>query len=95
MTPETRKYTDPPMVTTEAAISPRNLGDLYAVIGEEVSDGSFSTRLYYKPMINLLWIGCIMMFAGGIVSLSDRKHRLGIPKNKASLNNTTLKNIKT
>ncbi|MDC0073885.1 heme lyase CcmF/NrfE family subunit [Alphaproteobacteria bacterium] len=93
LTPETRSYKDPPMVTTEAAILPKNLGDFYAVIGEkEISSDKFSTRLYYKPLINLLWIGCIMMFVGGIVSLSDRRHRLGIPKKirsqKSQLDNT-------
>ena len=80
MEPENRFFTNPVMTTTEAAIFPKNLGDLYAVLGEGDSEKGFSTRLYYKPMINCLWIGCLMMVLGGIISLSDRKHRVGAPK---------------
>ncbi len=80
MAPENRSFSKPEMITTEAAIKPRNLGDLYAVLGEENQNNSFATRLYYKPMINCLWIGCVLMALGGFVSLSDRKYRIGAPK---------------
>ena len=30
-------------------------------------------------MIHWIWIGCLMMVFGGLVSLSDRRHRVGAP----------------
>ncbi|MBL6954268.1 MAG: heme lyase CcmF/NrfE family subunit [Alphaproteobacteria bacterium] len=77
--PESRNYQDPPMETTEAAIRTGWGGDLYAVIGDPTGDGSWSTRFYNKPMIHWIWIGCLMMVFGGLVSLSDRRHRVGAP----------------
>jgi len=79
MWPESRSYPNPPMETTEAAIRPRMSGDLYAVIGDPTGDGAWSTRLYHKPLIHWLWTGCILMVFGGMISLSDRRHRVGAP----------------
>ncbi|PPR79442.1 MAG: Cytochrome c-type biogenesis protein CcmF [Alphaproteobacteria bacterium MarineAlpha2_Bin1] len=90
MQPENRSFINPEMVTTEAAIYPRNLGDLYAVLGEKNPNNTFSTRLYYKPMINCLWLGCLLMALGGFISLSDRKYRIGAPKKRFIEKNRTL-----
>jgi cytochrome c-type biogenesis protein CcmF len=84
MTPETRRFTQPSMVTTEAAIRPRNFGDLYAVVGESNGDGGFATRIYHKPMINWLWVGSVMMALGGLVSLTDRRLRVGAPRRRTA-----------
>jgi cytochrome c-type biogenesis protein CcmF len=80
--PESRNYQDPPMETTEAAIRTGWGGDLYAVIGDPTGDGAWSTRFYNKPMIHWIWIGCLMMVFGGLVSLSDRRHRVGVPSRR-------------
>jgi cytochrome c-type biogenesis protein CcmF len=77
--PESRNYQDPPMETTEAAIRTSWGGDLYAVIGDPTGDGAWSTRFYNKPMLHWIWLGCLMMVFGGLVSLSDRRHRVGVP----------------
>lgn len=79
MQPESRTYQDPPMETTEAAIRTGWGGDLYAVIGDPTGDGSWSTRFYSKPMIHWIWMGALIMVFGGLVSLSDRRHRVGAP----------------
>jgi cytochrome c-type biogenesis protein CcmF len=70
------------METTEAAIRTGWGGDLYAVIGDPTGDGAWSTRFYNKPMIHWIWIGCLMMVFGGLVSLSDRRHRVGVPSRR-------------
>lgn len=83
--PEDRVYTNPPMTTTEAAIAPLWTGDLYAVIGENadsIRPGAWSVRLYFKPMVSALWLGAILMMIGGVLSLSDRRLRLGVPTGK-------------
>ena len=77
--PESRSYENPPMQTTEAAIETRWGGDLYAVIGDPTGDGAWSTRFYSKPMIHWIWIGALLMVLGGLMSLTDRRFRIGAP----------------
>jgi len=33
-------------------------------------------RLYYKPMMQLVWLGGFIMAFGGILAVSDRRYRL-------------------
>jgi cytochrome c-type biogenesis protein CcmF len=80
--PEDRVYTDPVTNTTEAGIYPLLSGDLYAVIGEAGSGGRWSVRLYFKPFISGIWFGASLMMIGGILSLTDRRLRLGAPAGK-------------
>jgi cytochrome c-type biogenesis protein CcmF len=37
-------------------------------------------RLYYKPLVLLIWLGPVVMVVGGALSLSDRRLRLGVPR---------------
>ncbi len=76
--PESRTYATPPMTTTEAAIRPTAVGDIYAVIGEETK-GGWAVRLYLKPLQYWIWIGAGLMALGGVLSLSDRRYRIGAP----------------
>jgi len=80
--PEERSYWSPPMTTTEAAIHPLVSGDLYAVVGEARGSGAWSVRLYHKPLISWIWGGTILMIAGGALSLSDRRLRVGAPSRR-------------
>ena len=68
-----------PMPTTEAAIESHLLGDLYAVIGEGDGKGAWTVRIYEEPLVPWIWSGCLLMVLGGIVSLSDRRYRVGAP----------------
>ena len=43
-------------------------------------DGSIAVRLYYKPLVLLIWLGAVVMVFGGALSLSDRRLRVGAPK---------------
>jgi cytochrome c-type biogenesis protein CcmF len=36
-------------------------------------------RLYWKPLVLLIWLGALVMAAGGALSLSDRRLRVGLP----------------
>ncbi|WP_169566233.1 heme lyase CcmF/NrfE family subunit [Sneathiella limimaris] len=85
LTPEQRVYQSPPMETTEAAIWPMLSADLYVVIGESDGKGGHATRIYHKPFVSWIWGGAIVMFIGGLFSLSDRRFRIGsVQKSKAS-----------
>jgi cytochrome c-type biogenesis protein CcmF len=66
--------------TTEAGIYGSWRGDLYAVLGDELKDGAYAIRLYFNPLVQLIWLGALVMFIGGAVSLSDRRLRVGAPK---------------
>ncbi len=37
-------------------------------------------RVYHKPLVLLIWLGALVMFIGGALSLSDRRLRIGAPK---------------
>ena len=81
---ERRRYLVSGDETTEAGIYTTFIYDLYAVLGEPNGRGGWTTRLYYKPLVPWLWIGSIIMVLGGIVSLTDRRLRIGAPSRRLS-----------
>ena len=74
-----RIYTARGMPTTEAGILTRGLDQIYVSVGEIGTDGSVGLRLYDKPLVLLIWIGSLFMAAGGALSLTDRRLRIGVP----------------
>ena len=68
------------MTTNEAALMTRGAGQLYLSLGDTNADGSIAIRLYYKPLVLLIWLGAVVMMLGGALSLSDRRLRVGAPK---------------
>ena len=78
--PSKRLYDTPRQATTEAAIHVSWRGDLYAVLGDELADGGFVVRVYFNPLVRLIWLGAIVMALGGALSLSDRRLRIGAPR---------------
>ena len=78
--PSKRLYNAPPQPTTEAGIYASWAGDLYAVLGDQQADGAFAVRLYFHPLVRCIWIGTLIMFLGGTISLSDRRLRVGAPQ---------------
>jgi cytochrome c-type biogenesis protein CcmF len=77
---EKRRYPVEQNETTEAAIHPTFWGDLYVVIGEvDASTGGYVTRIYFNPLVGWIWAGVFIMVVGGLFSLSDRRHRVGVP----------------
>ncbi len=84
MAPEKRQYDTSRNPTTEAAIVSTFLGDLYAVVGDPDAGGGYVTRLHFNPLVPWMWAGALALVLGGLISLSDRRHRVGAPI-KASL----------
>ena len=80
--PENRVYNVSRQPTTEAAIHVTFTGDLYAVIGDQDESGGFVTRLYFNPLVAWMWVGTIIMVFGGVLSLTDRRHRVGAPQRR-------------
>ncbi len=76
MNPEKRVYTVQTMPMTEAAIESNVWRDLYVSLGEPVSNGAWSVRIYHKPFVAWLWAGALLMALGGILAMSDRRYRV-------------------
>ena len=80
MTPSKRNFTTRAASTTEAALLTRGVSQLYISLGDASADGSIAVRIYHKPMVLLIWFGPVLMAFGGVLSLSDRRLRVGAPK---------------
>ncbi len=80
MTPTKRFYPARQMPTTEAAILTRGVSQLYVSLGDPGPDGRTVVRAQFKPMVTLIWIGCVVMAIGGCLSLADRRLRVGAPR---------------
>ncbi|TCT18131.1 heme lyase CcmF/NrfE family subunit [Thiobaca trueperi] len=74
--PEKRNYFSGGMPMTEAAIDAGFLRDIYISLGEPVGvTGDWALRVYYKPYVRWIWLGCILMSIGGILAVTDRRYR--------------------
>jgi cytochrome c-type biogenesis protein CcmF len=80
LSPAKRTYDAPRQTTTEAAIHVSWRGDLYAVLGDDLAGGAYVIRLYFNPLVRLIWLGALVMALGGVLSLSDRRLRVGAPR---------------
>ena len=72
------------MATTEAGIDrglhPRPLRRAR----RPAAGGAWALRTYVKPFANWIWAGALLMAAGGVVSLTDRRYRVGAPARRAA-----------
>ena len=86
--PEKRSYNASGMMMTIASINPGITRDLYVSLGEPIGDSAWSVRIYYKPFVDWIWVGCLIMAIGGIFAVADRRYRLAIKaKNAATSDN--------
>ena len=74
-----RVYVSSNMPTTEAGIRTFGLSQLYVSLGDPRENGSWVVRIWWKPFILCIWFGFVLMSVGGLVSLSDRRLRIGAP----------------
>ena len=82
MYPEKRNYTASGSVMTETAIDTGLFRDLYVSLGEPVGTGAWSVRVYYKPLVDWIWGGALLMALGGGLALSDRRYALAARKER-------------
>ncbi len=73
--PQKRVYSGKSSPMTDASIDKTFFRDLYGALGEELENGAWSMRVYYKPLIRWIWLGCLMMTFGGVLAVSDRRYR--------------------
>ena len=81
--PEKRSYFSSTMPMTEAAINVGLTRDIYVSLGEELDDKAWAVRVYYKPFVDWIWAGCLLMGLGGVLAMSDKRYRMKLRKASA------------
>jgi cytochrome c-type biogenesis protein CcmF len=67
------------MMVSETAIRTTGFADLYLVLTQSAGGAGWTVRLFYQPLVPWIWLGGVMMAAGGVLSLTDRRFRIGVP----------------
>jgi cytochrome c-type biogenesis protein CcmF len=83
MRPERRLYDNPPEPKSDVAIRTNFVSDLYLVLGEADERGGHVVHLFHNPLVPWIFFGALVMVLGGLVSLTDRRWRIGTPKQAA------------
>jgi cytochrome c-type biogenesis protein CcmF len=78
MRPEKRFFPVQQVPTSVTAIHTNLLADLYVALGDSDGSGGWTLRAYWKPLVPWIWIGAVFMALGGLLSLSDRRWRIGV-----------------
>jgi len=78
--PSKRQFSARGTETTEAAIETFGFSQLYVSLGDISPDSTVTVRLYWKPLVTLIWLGPVIMALGALISLSDRRLRVGAPR---------------
>ena len=82
--PEKRNYFSSTMPMTEAAIDAGFTRDVYVSLGEPLEGKAWAVRVYFKPFVDWIWGGCVLMALGGLFAVSDRRYRMGLKSGAAS-----------
>ena len=83
LTPAKRRFDVEKQTITQAGIHNSWRGDLYVVLGDATPSGTY-VRAYFHPLVRCIWLGAVLMFLAGGLSLSDRRLRVGAPKRARS-----------
>ncbi|RXH24185.1 cytochrome C biogenesis protein CcmF [Bradyrhizobium nanningense] len=83
--PSKRSFPARQTAVTEAGIVTLGFGQIYISLGDQHPDGSIDARMFWKPLVTAIWIGAVIMAFGGIVSLSDRRLRIGFARRAATV----------
>jgi len=75
MHPQARFFPNPPTPTTESAQFTTWNGQLYLVLGEQLEDGRWQLRIWWKPFVTFIWLGGGLIALGGLLALIGRVGR--------------------
>ncbi len=78
--PARRQFAARTMTTTQSGMATLNFGQIYVSIADPTPDGAVPARLYWKPLVTLIWLGGCAMALGGALSLADRRLRFGVAR---------------
>ncbi|MES2142589.1 MAG: heme lyase CcmF/NrfE family subunit [Pseudomonadota bacterium] len=88
--PQLRYYPLSDMALSKPAIDANVWRDLYIALAEPLGNNAWALRFYTKPFIRWIWMGGLLMIAGGICSIVSRqsylsKATIDIVKNRLKL----------
>ena len=69
LTAEKRFYPVEKSITTEAGIYSKYFSHIYIILGEKINSEEWMVRVWFKPLVSLIWIGALITAFGGILSL--------------------------
>ena len=75
MAPEKRVFLVQRNPMTWAAIDQGFTRDLYVSLGDPIGAAAWTVRVYFKPFVDWIWAGCLMMALGGLLAVSDPRYR--------------------
>ncbi len=88
VTAERRFFPTGGQTTTEVGLDFRGLDDVYVVLGErgQTAEGApaWNVRVWWNPWARLIFLGPAIMALGGLLSLLDRRLRLGVNRKPAA-----------
>jgi cytochrome c-type biogenesis protein CcmF len=79
MHPARKAYPLQHMTVADVAIHTTGFSDRYVVLGDPQADNGWIVRVFYNPLVPFVWFGALIMVCGGLLSLSDRRLRVGAP----------------
>ncbi|HEV7396696.1 MAG TPA: cytochrome c-type biogenesis CcmF C-terminal domain-containing protein, partial [Pyrinomonadaceae bacterium] len=86
MTPEKRLYNVQESAMTESSIDTGLFRDLYVSLGEPIDNGrGWTVRIHYKPFVDWIWGGAVLMAIGGGLAVSDRRYALAARKQREAI----------
>ncbi len=88
VTAERRFFPTGGQTTTEVGLDFRGLDDVYVVLGERgrtaADEPGWTVRVWWNPWARLIFLGPTIMALGGLLSLLDRRLRLGVNRKSAA-----------
>jgi cytochrome c-type biogenesis protein CcmF len=83
MHPSRKAYPLQHMTVADVSIYTNGFSDRYVVLGDPQPDGGWIVKIFYNPLVPFIWFGALIMVCGGLLSLSDRRLRIGAPARQA------------
>ncbi len=81
--PSLKTFTQQHQTVTDTSIQTDLWRDLYIAVGGE-QNGATVLRLHVNPLAAFVWLGALVMAFGGLLSLIDRRLRVGAPARRAA-----------
>jgi cytochrome c-type biogenesis protein CcmF len=81
--PQKRVYLATQNAMTETAIDSGVFRDLYVSLGEPLGNGAWQVRIQYKPFVDWIWFGAILMALGGALAASDPRYARVVARSSA------------
>ncbi|MEG9883791.1 MAG: heme lyase CcmF/NrfE family subunit [Hyphomicrobiales bacterium] len=77
LTASRRLYKPGRRITSEVGIHAFWTGNLYVAMGQSEGEDGHLVRFYFHPLAGFIWVGALIMALGGMISLTDRRYRIG------------------